>query len=121
MNVQRLVPTDDRRMLTAGQPSTVHCLLSTVYCLLSTLSLLAFLLAGCSNAEAAPSAPAQPVVTVTPTPSLAVIPRPPLATEQAAAPVRLAIPVLDFSVVVAPMAWQVTQVAGERRAVWQVP
>ena len=100
------------RGLVAG--GWVYCLLSTVYCLL--------LLAGCSRAEAAPVAnvPAS-AVTATPTPSVTLSSRTPLPAAQAVAPVRIAIPVLDFAAPVGPMAWQVTEVGGERRAVWQVP
>lgn len=36
-------------------------------------------------------------------------------------PMRLAIPSLDFAVDVEPMAWQVTEVDGQRQAVWEVP
>ncbi|MFN8488764.1 MAG: class F sortase [Caldilineaceae bacterium] len=96
----------------------LYCLLSTVYCLL----FLTALLAGCNSAEAAPAPNVSTsAATVTPTPALAISSRTPLPAEQAVAPVRIAIPALDFAAPVEPMAWQVTQVAGERRAVWQVP
>jgi sortase (surface protein transpeptidase) len=36
-------------------------------------------------------------------------------------PVRLAIPEIDFATTVEPMAWRVTEVEGERQAVWEVP
>lgn len=36
-------------------------------------------------------------------------------------PIRLAIPALDFATTVEPMAWQVTEIDGQRQAVWQVP
>lgn len=36
-------------------------------------------------------------------------------------PVRLAIPSIDFATEVVPMAWRVTEVEGERQAVWEVP
>ncbi len=36
-------------------------------------------------------------------------------------PVRLAIPSIDFATEVVPMAWRVTEVDGERQAVWEVP
>lgn len=47
-------------------------------------------------------------------------------TEETAAiqflpPLSMAIPALDFAAAVEPMAWQVTEVDGQRQAVWQVP
>ncbi len=39
----------------------------------------------------------------------------------ASPPIRLSIPALDFAVAVEPMAWRVTEVAGQRQAVWEVP
>jgi hypothetical protein len=43
------------------------------------------------------------------------------ATGEALPPVRLAIPAIDFATPVEPMAWGVTDVEGERQAVWEVP
>ncbi len=43
------------------------------------------------------------------------------ATSEALPPIRLAIPAIDFATTVAPMAWGVTDVEGERQAVWEVP
>ncbi|MEZ4617238.1 MAG: class F sortase [Caldilineaceae bacterium] len=42
-------------------------------------------------------------------------------TDESMPPVRLAIPAIDFATTVEPMAWRVTEVEGERQAVWEVP
>jgi len=93
---------------------------STVYCLLLTLCCL--LLTACGDAATPPpAATALPPAPATATPAVAVTKSTPLPQDQAALPVELRIPALNFTVAVTPMAWQVTQVAGERSAVWQVP
>lgn len=94
------------------------------------LGLLAVvLLVACSEATPPPTVAA---ITSAPT-ALAIVPSAtitagvsvprsqPLTTAQAAPPVSLTIPAIDLAVAVVPMAWQVTQVEGERRAAWQVP
>lgn len=43
------------------------------------------------------------------------------AALESAPPARLVIPAIDFATAVEPMAWQVTDVEGERQAVWEVP
>lgn len=45
----------------------------------------------------------------------------PAAATETAPPMRLYFPALDLTVAVAPMAWAVTDVDGERQAVWEVP
>jgi sortase (surface protein transpeptidase) len=52
---------------------------------------------------------------------LEVLPITPLSPEQATPPTRLVIPALDLEIEVVPMAWSVTEVAGQRQAVWAVP
>jgi len=42
-------------------------------------------------------------------------------TTQFLPPLRMVIPALDFATSVEAMAWQVTEVEGQRRAIWQVP
>jgi len=80
------------------------------------------LLAACANdATPIPTATAQPEPSPSPTASIVVTSSEPLPANQAQPPARLVFPTLDLTIEVAPMAWQVTQVAGERSAVWQVP
>jgi len=86
--------------------------ISNLHSLLILLALL--LLTACGEAtEAAPVA--------TPTAGAAIETSAPLAVADAQPPVRLQIPALALDVAVVPMAWQVTEFEGKRRAVWQVP
>lgn len=84
------------------------------------LLLLLLALCGACQAEATPPLPTLPPL-ATATSGLSVLPVTALALAQARPPVRLAIPAIHFSAPITPMAWQVTEVDGERRAVWQVP
>jgi sortase (surface protein transpeptidase) len=80
------------------------------------------LLCTACQAEPAPATPTvRPLPTATATPGLSVTRLAPLSPAQAHPPVRLAIPAIDLSTAITPMAWQVTEVDGQRRAVWQVP
>jgi len=84
---------------------------------------LFLLLAACQNTPAAPSTlvaaagvPAQAEADGFPLQSSE-----PLAADAAGAPIRLVIPALDLTIPVEAMGWQVTQVEGERKAIWEVP
>lgn len=84
---------------------------------------LFLLLAACQNTPAAPSTlvaaagvPAQADADGFPLQSSE-----PLAADAAGAPIRLVIPALDLTIPVEAMGWQVTQVEGERKAIWEVP
>ena len=88
-----------------------HYPISNLQSLLILLAL--FLLTACG--EAAEAAPA------TPTAGIVIETSAPLAVADAQPPVRLQIPALALDVAVEPMAWQVTEFQGKRRAVWQVP
>jgi sortase (surface protein transpeptidase) len=76
-----------------------------------------------TNVSAISSAPTALAIvpTATITAEVSIQASQPLTPAQAAPPVSLAIPAIDLSVTVVPMAWQVTEVEGERRAAWQVP
>ncbi|CAN5424043.1 hypothetical protein BH10CHL1_BH10CHL1_06890 [soil metagenome] len=88
----------------------------------SALLLVIFcMFTACNDATPAPTATPRSAPRVLATPGLIVEQSQPLAQAQAAPPVRLMIPALKLNVAVTPMAWQVTEVAGERRAIWQVP
>lgn len=76
-------------------------------------------LVGCGSDEPASAALAALTATVTPAPVGVVVT--PLPPTQGNPPTRLAIPAIALAVPVAPMAWQVTTVNGERQAVWQIP
>jgi len=109
-------------MINHQSPITNHQLPSTVYHHLYLLLALA-LLTACGAGEAPQAAPVatSTVAMATPTVAVVVASREPLAAADAQPPVQLRIPAIDLTVAVAPMAWQVTEFAGERRAVWQVP
>lgn len=84
---------------------------------------LFLLLAACQNTPAAPSTlvaaagvPAQADADGFPLQSSE-----PLVADAAGAPIRLVIPALDLTIPVEAMGWQVTQVEGERKAIWEVP
>lgn len=84
---------------------------------------LFLLLAACQNTPAAPSTlvaaagvPAQADADGFPLQSSE-----PLAADAAGTPIRLVIPALDLTIPVEAMGWQVTQVEGERKAIWEVP
>ncbi len=98
------------------------------------LSLLGLLLAACQS-MATPVQSAVPADTTTATvtevnAAASVAPAaneatestvPTDTTESFLPPLRLAIPALDFATAVEPMAWQVTEVDGQRQAVWEIP
>lgn len=77
-------------------------------------------LAGCQG-EPAPTAPTAVTVVATVAPTATPLPARALPLDRARPPVRLVLPEIDFAAAITPMAWQVTEVAGERQAVWQVP
>lgn len=84
---------------------------------------LFLLLAACQNTPAAPSTlvaaagvPAQADADGFPLQSSE-----PLVADAAGTPIRLVIPALDLTIPVEAMGWQVTQVEGERKAIWEVP
>jgi len=92
------------------------------------------LLTGCQTAPATTSSASIPAVeapTVTlpseePVATVAAIEESASNTEtlsvgETMPPVRLAIPSIDFATEVVPMAWRVTEVEGERQAMWEVP
>ncbi len=106
---------------TNHQPPAVSSLPSTVYHNLLTLFTLV-LLTACGGAEAETATPlAIATLAATPTAEIVVKTGEPLTAEDAQPPVRLSIPAINLAVAVVPMAWQVTEFAGERSAVWQVP
>ncbi|MCE7987390.1 MAG: class F sortase [Caldilinea sp. CFX5] len=87
--------------------------------------LLLLVSAACQTAAATPTPLALPTAT-----TAAVAEQPPAVTvqsnevitpEAAGIPVRLTAPTLNFAVAVEPMSWQVSEVEGQRQAVWQVP
>lgn len=89
------------------------------------LSLLLLVLVACQNTPATPAPldlpTASPVAAQPTAPTYALQSTEPLAAEAAGLPIRLAIPVLDLTIPIESMGWQVTQVEGERRAIWEVP
>ncbi|MEZ4736412.1 MAG: class F sortase [Caldilineaceae bacterium] len=84
---------------------------------------LLLLLAACQSTPAAPSTlvAAAGVTTQAAADDFPIQSSEPLAADEAGTPVRLVIPMPDLTIPVEAMGWQVTQVEGERKAVWEVP
>lgn len=76
------------------------------------------LLAACQGTADAPTPVALPTAT---TAAITVQSDAPIPPAEAGTPVRLTAPALNFVAPIATMSWQVTEVEGERKAVWEVP
>lgn len=90
------------------------------------LPLLFFMLIACQNTPVASTPTAQQPTAIsennqTPVADFVVQSQQVIAAEEAGAPQRLVAPSIDFAAPIEAMGWQVTQVEGERKAVWQVP
>lgn len=86
---------------------------------------LLFLITACQSADATPSPPAAATTTnatgAEQPPAIVVQSKEVITPETAGIPVQITAPTLNFAVPVASMSWQVTNVEGERQAVWTVP
>jgi len=93
--------------------------------------LLPLLLLAFTACQSAPSAPSTAVpvalattnadATATPPVSVTLQSTTPVAAEAAGTPITLVAPGIGLTVPIEGMGWQVTQVEGERKAVWEVP
>ncbi len=92
------------------------------------LPLFLLVFTACQNppnptSTAVPVALATTVADVTTTPAITLTLRSttPITTEAAGLPIMLVAPEIGLTVPIEAMGWQVTQVEGERKAVWEVP
>lgn len=92
-----------------------------------TLSSIILLLVGaaCQTTTATPTPLALPTTTTAavagPSSAITVQSSEVIPPEAAGIPMRLTAPTLNFTVAIEPMSWQVSEVEGERQAIWQVP
>lgn len=92
---------------------------------LSLLTILLLVLVACQSSPGTAAPPelptAGPVATTIAPTTYPVQSSEPITMTAAGLPLRLVLPTLDLTIPIEAMGWQVTQVEGQRSAVWEVP